>query len=218
MKVPDSDDLFLWHNDGEISEAPAGWVISPNMMTDLSTLLAHAKGEVACGPPFAGWCILPSHTPTIMACELLEEAAAEVEDAAADGAVESDSLLANARWLPHHPGQPWHPPPANLLSGDPALKGKAKGKGKDKGSSTKGGATSDEGKGKSKVKGKDKGKGWQHRKGNYGKSGHANQPPPVVHRGGWFNKCQQLAEAVLAESWDDAQLMAAEMYSGPNEY
>ena len=209
MKVLDSEDLFMWHNDGEINEAPAGWVISPNMCTDLSMLLAHAKGEVASGPPFAGWCILPSHTPTIMACELLEEPATEVEDAAADGAVDSGSV-ANARWS-------WH---ANASSGDPALKGKAKGKGKDAGktSSTKGGASSDEGKGKSKVKGKDKGKSWQHRKGNYGKSGHATQPPPVVHRGGWFNKCQQLAEAVLAENWDEAQWLAAEMYSGPNEY
>jgi hypothetical protein len=207
MKVPDSDDLFMWHNDGEISEAPAGWVISPNMNTDLSMLLAHAKGEVASGPPFAGWCILPSHTPTIMACELLEEPAAEVEDVD----------LVNARWL--HADQLWHPP-ANPASGDQALKGKAKGKGKDagKGTSTKGGASADEGKGKSKVKGKDKGKSWQHRKGNYGKSGHATQPPPVVHRGGWFNKCQQLAEAVLAENWDEAQWLAAEMYSGPNEY
>jgi hypothetical protein len=200
MKVPDSDDLFLWHNEGEINEAPPGWVISPNMMTDLSSLLAHAKGDVASGPPFGGWCILPSHAPTIMACERLDEEAAEVEDAAA------------ARWLPQE--QPWHPPPAHLLSGDPALKGKAKGKGKDAGK----GKAADEGKGKSKVKGKDKGKGWQHRRGNYGKSGQANQPPPVVHRGGWFNKCQQLAEAVLSESWDDAQIMAAEMYSGPNEY
>ena len=178
----------------------------------MSTLLAHAKGDVAGGPPFAGWCILPSHTPTIMACERLEETAAEVEGAAADGAADGD-----ARW-PGQPGQPWWSPPANLVSGDTAVKGKAKGKGKDagKGSSTKGGASSDEG--KSKVKGKDKGKGWQHRKGNYGKSGHANQPPPVVHRGGWFNKAQQLAEAVLGENWDEAQYMAAEMYSGPNEY
>ncbi len=213
MKVVGGEDLFLWHNEGEISEAPAGWVISPNMMTDVKSLLAHAKGEVACGPPFAGWCILPSHATTIMACELLMDAPEE-EDAAAD--LERDPLLANSRWLPHHPGEPWHPPPPHLVSGDPAhaVKGKSKGKGKSAGK----GNGKENGKEKGKDKGKDKDKGWQQRKGNYGKGSHANQPPPVVHRGGWFNKAQTLAEAVLSENWDDASNMAAEMYSGPNAY
>ncbi len=56
------------------------------------------------------------------------------------------------------------------------------------------------------------------RKGNYGKGSNASQPPPIVHRGGWFNEAQTLAEAVLSENWGDASNMATEMYSGPNAY
>ncbi len=43
--------------------------------------------------------------------------------------------------------------------------------------------------------------------------GKVDQPPVI--RGGWFNKCQRLAHAVLSEDWDLAWETADNLYAGP---
>ena len=42
----------------------------------------------------------------------------------------------------------------------------------------------------------------------------APPPAPATRRGGWFNKCQRLAEAILDGEWDRAHNMASEYYAG----
>jgi hypothetical protein len=39
--------------------------------------------------------------------------------------------------------------------------------------------------------------------------------PLKPHRGGWFSKCQQVCEAVLANNIADARLLATMHYAGP---
>ena len=36
-----------------------------------------------------------------------------------------------------------------------------------------------------------------------------------LHRGGWFTKCQQVCEAVLANNIADARTLATMHYAGP---
>ena len=39
-----------------------------------------------------------------------------------------------------------------------------------------------------------------------------------VRRGGWFSKCQRLAELVLREDWDGAKSSAQDLYAGPGRF
>ena len=46
--------------------------------------------------------------------------------------------------------------------------------------------------------------------------GHTAAAAPLkVHRGGWFRKCQQVCEAVLANNIADARILATMHYAGP---
>ena len=45
-------------------------------------------------------------------------------------------------------------------------------------------------------------------------SGPYSKDPKDVKRGGWFSKCQLLAEAVLSSNWGTARDLAADFYSG----
>jgi hypothetical protein len=46
--------------------------------------------------------------------------------------------------------------------------------------------------------------------------GHTAAAAPLkVHRGGWFTKCQQVCEAVLANNIADARILATMHYAGP---
>ena len=118
-----------------------------------------------------------------------------------------DSVAAKARPPPAVPKQavvsvPKPPapilptfPPVPPWRGESVIKGKGK---------------TDKGKGKGKINiHNDKGKGFQS-----GKGSHSSEAPELIRRGGWFNKCQGLARAVLAEEWQTAMTMAESYYSG----
>ena len=86
---------------------------------------------------------------------------------------------------------------------EPELGKQAKGKGKTKHVAK---AKQEGGKGKAKKGGKGKAK----KGGGEGVS--------EIRRGGWFNRCQRLAESVLKEDWQEATTLAEELYCGTGHF
>jgi hypothetical protein len=209
MFVADSDDMYLWHNQGDCPWIADGWVISPEMRTEEECILAHAEGTAEAGPPEHGWRLLPATSTTLMSCELISDV------------VQADGVYYEGVEQPHTPP---YPPPG---------KGKKNNKGKGKTGIEKGGKQTVKGyekgdkqsiKGdKGKTKGMEKG-GKQSTKGDKGiekggkQSANGERPPLVIHRGGWFSKCQRISLAVLSADHDASMALAQEFDSGPEEW
>ena len=164
---------------------------------------------------------MPSTSTTLMSCELVADPAyRDVESVRPDG--RSDAAR---RWMPMYdeavesPHPPSFPPPG---------KGKlSKGKGKTSKGKEKGGKHSTKGD-KGKTKGSEKG-GKQSTKGDKGDKGiekggkqstkgDGNSGGVVIHRGGWFSKCQRISLAVLSADHETSMALAEEFYAGPEEW
>ena len=204
-------DLTLWRTE----QGPEGWVVTPEHAVDTAYGWAPPAADAADWffPPKQGWHVpFENDSPVLLAFYEVREDVGK----------------------PRPPSTP-PPPPAPLATAKEEFHEGAEAEGAEAGSyepKPRGWRTGGGGwqpKGKAKGKGPSKGKGTGGKgKGSVikaglkqaaaGGGGGDGGDPGNVRRGGWFNRCQRLAELVLQERWAEATALAGEFYSGEGQY